>query len=137
MMWVMPQTIEAISHAEAAEVPIIVACNKMDKENAQPDRVLQQLAEHELVPEDWGGNTTVCKVSAHTGEGIDSLLEILALQSEILELKANPDKPGVGVVIESKLDRGRGPVATLLVRKEPSRKAIMSSVDRCMDVFEP
>ena len=105
---VMPQTIEAISHAKAAEVPIIVACNKIDKENAQPDKVLQQLTEHELVPEDWGGDTTVCKVSAHTGEGIDALLEILALQSEILELKANPDKAGTGVVIEAKLDRGRG-----------------------------
>ncbi len=113
---VMPQTIEAISHSKAAEVPIIVACNKMDKENAQPDRVLQQLAEHELVPEDWGGDTTVCKVSAHTGEGIDNLLEMLALQAELLELQANPDKPGNGVIIEAELDRGRGTVSSMLVQ---------------------
>jgi len=114
---VMPQTIEAINHSKAAEVPIIVAVNKIDKENAQPDQVLSQLSEHGLVPEDWGGDTVVVKVSAHTGEGVDQLLELLSIQAELLELQANADKPGKGVVIEAELDKGRGPVATLLVQE--------------------
>jgi len=113
---VKPQTVEALNHARAAGVPIIVAVNKMDKEGADPDMVKRQLAEHELVPEDWGGETIFVPVSAQTGEGLDDLLEMLALQTEILELKANPDRRGRGVVIEARLDRGRGPVATVLVQ---------------------
>lgn len=112
---VMPQTAEAISHAREAEVPIIVAVNKIDKPNARLDMVLNQLAERGLTPEDWGGDTIVCKVSAHTGEGIDQLIEMLALQSDVLELKANYKRPARGVVIESQLDKGRGPVATVLI----------------------
>jgi translation initiation factor IF-2 len=114
---VMPQTIEAINHAKAAEVPIIVAINKMDKEDANPDRVRQQLAEYDLIPEDWGGETIMVPVSAHTREGLDDLLENLALQAEILELKADPNRAAVGTVIESRVDRGRGPVMTVLVQK--------------------
>ena len=113
---VMPQTVEAINHAKEAGVPIIVAVNKIDKSNARPDRVLQELAEYGLQAEEWGGETIVCKVSAHTGEGIDHLLEMLLLQSEILDLNANPNKPARGVVIEAQLDRGRGPVASILVQ---------------------
>lgn len=113
---VMPQTIEAINHAREADVPIIVAVNKIDKSNARPERVLQELAEHGLQAEEWGGDTIVCKVSAHTGEGFDHLLEMLVLQSEILDLSANPNKAARGVVIESQLDRGRGPVASVLVQ---------------------
>jgi len=113
---VMPQTIEAVNHARAAGVPIIVAVNKMDKEGADPDKVKRQLAEIEVVAEDWGGDTMFVPVSAKTGEGLDDLLENLALQTEILELKANPTRRGKGIVIESRLDRGRGPVATVLVR---------------------
>ncbi len=113
---VMPQTEEAIQHAKAAEVPIIVAINKIDLENADPDRVTNELAAKEVVPEDWGGDTQFIKVSAITGEGVDELLEAVVLQSEIMELGAVPEAPGQGVVIESRLDRGRGPVATLLVQ---------------------
>jgi len=113
---VMPQTVEALNHARAANVPIIVAVNKMDKEGADADKVMRQLAEHELVPEEWGGSTICVKCSAHTGEGLDDLLEMLALQTEILELKANPALRGRGLVIESRLDKGRGPVATVLVQ---------------------
>ncbi len=113
---VMPQTIEAINHAKAADVPIIVAINKMDKEGANPDMVMRQLSEHGLIPEEWGGDTIFVKCSAKTGEGLDELLEMLALQTEILELKANPKRRGRGIIIESKLDRGRGPVATVLVK---------------------
>ncbi len=113
---VKPQTVEALNHARAAEVPIIVAINKMDKEGADPEMVKRQLAEHELIPEEWGGDTIVVPVSAKSGEGLDELLEMLALQTEILELRANPDRRGRGVVIESRLDRGRGPVATVLVQ---------------------
>jgi len=113
---VKPQTVEAISHARAAEVPIIVAVNKMDKEGADPDMVKRQMAEHEIVPEDWGGDTMFVNVSAKTGDGLDDLLEMLALQTEVLELKANPDRRGRGVVIESRLDKGRGPAATVLVQ---------------------
>jgi len=113
---VKPQTVEALNHARAAEVPIIVAVNKMDKEGADPEMVKRQLAEHELIPEEWGGDTIVVPVSAKSGEGLSDLLEMLALQTEILELRANPDRRGRGVVIESRLDRGRGPVATVLVQ---------------------
>ena len=111
---VMPQTREAIAHAKAANVPIVVAVNKMDKPDANPERVRRQLAESVLVAEEWGGDTLYVEVSAHTGAGIDKLLETLALQAEVLELKANPNKPASGVVVEAELDRGRGPVATIL-----------------------
>ena len=113
---VMPQTVEALNHARAAGVPIIVAVNKMDKEGADPEKVMRQLSEHELLAEDWGGDTMFVPVSAHTGQGLDELLEMLALQTEILELKANPERRGKGIVVESRLDRGRGPVATVLVQ---------------------
>ena len=119
---VMPQTIEAINHAKAAGVSIVVAINKIDKHNANVDKVISQLAEFGLVPEEWGGDTLMVKVSAHTKEGIDKLLESLNLQSEILELKANPNRAAVGTVIESKLDRGRGPVLTVLVQNGTLRK---------------
>lgn len=114
---VMPQTVEAISHARAADVPIIVALNKVDKPDANADRVKQQLAEHNLVPEEWGGDTVVVPVSALKGEGIDELLEMILLVAELRELKANPDRKARGTVIEAQLDRGRGPVATVLVQK--------------------
>ena len=113
---VQPQTQEAISHAKAAEVPIVVAINKMDKEGAQPDRVKQELTEHGLVPEEWGGETPMVGVSAITGENLDELLEMLALVAELEELSANPDRAAKGTVIEANLDRARGPVATLLVQ---------------------
>jgi len=113
---VMPQTREAIAHAKAANVPIVVAVNKMDKPDANPERVRRQLAELGLVAEEWGGDTLYVEVSAHTGAGIDKLLETLALQAEVLELKANPNKPASGVVVEAELDRGRGPVATILIQ---------------------
>ncbi|UTR10827.1 translation initiation factor IF-2 [Evansella sp. LMS18] len=113
---VMPQTVEAINHAKAAEVPIIVAVNKMDKEGANPDRVMQELTEHGLVAEAWGGDTIFVNVSALNGEGIEELLEMILLVSEVGELKANPDKTARGTVVEAELDRGRGPVATLLVQ---------------------
>jgi translation initiation factor IF-2 len=113
---VMPQTVEAINHAKAAEVPIIVAVNKIDKEGANPERVMQELTEHQLVAEAWGGETIFVNVSALNGTGIDELLEMILLVSEVGELKANPDKPAMGSVVEAELDRGRGPVATLLVQ---------------------
>ena len=112
----MPQTIEAINHAKAANVPIIVAVNKIDKEGANPDRVLQQLTEYELVPEEWGGDTIVCNISAKYGQGIENLLEMVLLTAEVSDLKANPDRQAKGTVIEAKLDKGRGPVATVLVQ---------------------
>ncbi len=112
---VMPQTIEAINHAKAAEVSIIVAINKMDKNHIDPDRVKQQLTEYELVPEEWGGDTIMVPVSAKTGEGLNQLLESVLLVTEIKELKANPAKRATGTIIEAKLDKGRGPVATVLV----------------------
>ncbi|MCQ2443939.1 MAG: translation initiation factor IF-2, partial [Mailhella sp.] len=114
---VMEQTREAINHSRAAGVPILVAVNKIDKETANPDRVLRELSELGLQPEDWGGDTVVGMVSAKTGKGLDDLLELIALQAEILELKANPDKPARGHVVEAKLDKGRGPVATVLVQE--------------------
>ena len=113
---IMPQTIESINHAKAAGIPIIVAINKIDKESANPDRVLQQLTEHGLVPEEWGGETICCKVSAKKNIGIDNLLENLVVLAEVQELKANPNRAGQGTVIEARLDKGRGPVATLLVQ---------------------
>jgi translation initiation factor IF-2 len=113
---VMPQTVEAIQHAKAAEVPIIVAINKMDLEGVDPDRVTNELASKDVIPEEWGGETQFRKVSAMTGEGVDALLEAIVLQSELLELGAIEDAPAQGVVIESRLDRGRGPVATILVQ---------------------
>ena len=113
---IMPQTIESINHAKAANIPIIVAINKIDKENANPDRVLQQLTEYGLVPEEWGGDTICCKISAKKHIGIDNLLEMVTLTAEMAELKANPNRAGQGTVIEARLDKGRGPVATLLVQ---------------------
>lgn len=113
---VMPQTVEAINHAKAAEVPIIVAVNKMDKPTANPDRVMQELTEHGLVPEDWGGDTIFVPISALKGEGIDQLLEMVLLVAEVSELKANPNRKAIGTVIEAQLDKGRGSVATLLVQ---------------------
>ena len=114
---VMPQTVEAINHAKAAGVEIIVAINKIDKEGANVERVKQELAEYELIPEDWGGSTVFVPVSAHTKEGIEQLLEMIVLTSEVLELKANPNRKARGIVIEARLDKGRGPVATVLVQK--------------------
>ena len=119
---VMPQTQEAINHARAANVPIIVAINKVDKPEADPDRVKRELANLELVPEDWGGQTIFVPTSAKKGTGIEQLLEMTALQSEILELKANPNRAAKGVIIESRLDRGRGPVATVLIQNGTLRE---------------
>ncbi len=113
---IMPQTIEAINHAKAAEIPIIVAINKMDKPTANPDRIKQQLTEYGLLPEEWGGDTVICPISAKAGTGIDELLEMVILTAEVQELKANPNRRAKGVVIEARLDKNRGPVATLLVQ---------------------
>ena len=113
---VMPQTVEAVNHAKAAEVPIIVAVNKIDKPGSEPDRVKRELSNHGLVPEDWGGQTIFVHTSAKRGDGIPQLLEMTALQSEILELKANPNRAARGVIVEGRLDRGRGPVATALIQ---------------------
>lgn len=114
---VMPQTVEAINHAKAAGISIIVAVNKIDKPSANIDKVKQELAEYELVAEDWGGDTIFVPVSAHTKEGIDTLLEMILLEAEVCELKANPNRKARGLVIEAQLDKGRGPVATVLVQK--------------------
>ncbi len=114
---VMPQTIEAIQHARAAEVPIVVAVNKIDRPDADPDRVKNELSQHNVIPEDWGGDTMFVNVSAKTGDGIDSLLESILLQAEVLELKAAPEGPASGVVVESSLEKGRGAVATVLVHQ--------------------
>ena len=114
---VMPQTVEAINHAKAANVEIIVAINKIDKPSANVDKVKQELAEYELIPEDWGGSTIFVPVSAHTKEGIKDLLEMVLLTADVLELKANPNRKGRGLVIEAELDKGKGPVATVLVQK--------------------
>ncbi len=113
---VKPQTVEAIQHAKAAEVPMIVAVNKIDKPEAQPDRVMQELSQQEVIPEEWGGDTMFVQVSAKTGEGIDDLLDAILLQAEVLELQAMRDGPARGIVVESSLDKGRGPVATILVQ---------------------
>lgn len=119
---VMEQTREAVSHSRAANVPIMVAVNKIDKPGADPDRVLRELAELGLQPEDWGGETIVAKVSAKTRVGLDDLLELVALQSEIMDLKANPDKPARGHIVEARLDKGRGPVATVLIQEGTLRQ---------------
>jgi translation initiation factor IF-2 len=119
---VMPQTEEAVQHAKAAGVPLVVAVNKIDKPEADPDRVKNELAQRDVIPEDWGGDVQFCNVSAKSGEGIDSLLESILLQAELLELTAVDDAPGQGVVVESRLDRGRGPVATLLVQNGTLKK---------------
>jgi len=113
---IMPQTIESISHAKAADIPIIVAINKMDKPDANPEKIKQQLTEHELVSEDWGGETIIVPISAKTGDGIDTLLEMVALTAEVQELKANPNRSARGTVIEARLDKGRGPIMTGLVQ---------------------
>ena len=113
---IMPQTVEAINHAKAAKIPIIVAINKMDKHGANPDRIKQQLTEYDLIPEEWGGETVICPISAKTGQGIDELLEMVLLTAEVLELKANPNRRAKGTVIEARLDKTRGPIATLLVQ---------------------
>jgi translation initiation factor IF-2 len=114
---VMPQTVEAINHAKAASVPIIVAVNKVDKAEANPDRVKQELVNHGLIPEEWGGQTIFVNTSAKKGTGVEQLLEMTALQAEVMELKANPNRAARGVVVEAKLDRGRGPVATVLIQQ--------------------
>ncbi len=114
---VMPQTVEAIQHAKAADVPLVVAVNKIDKPEADPERVRNELAQHEIIPEDWGGETMFVNVSAKTGQGVDELLEAILLQAEVMELKAVREAPAVGVVIESTLDKGRGPMATVLVQQ--------------------
>ncbi len=113
---IMPQTIEAINHAKAAKIPIVVAINKMDKPGANPDRIKQQLTEYDLLPEEWGGDTIVCPISAKTGMGIDNLLEMVIVTAEVQDLKANPNRPAKGTVIEARLDKARGPIATLLVQ---------------------
>ena len=112
---IMPQTVEAISHIKSAGIPMIVAINKMDKPQADPDRVLQQLAEHNVIPEAWGGDAIICKISALTGEGIDKLLETILLVADMLELKANPNVPALGTILEARLDKGRGAVSSLIV----------------------
>ena len=113
---IMPQTVESINHAKAAEVPIIVAINKMDKPTANPDRIKEQLTQYELIPEEWGGETIICPISAKTGQGLDELLEMVILTAEVQELKANPNRRAKGTVIEARLDKTRGPIATLLVQ---------------------
>ncbi len=119
---IMPQTVESINHAKAANIPIIVAINKMDKPDANPERIKQQLTEYELVSEEWGGETIICPISAKTGMGIDHLLEMVSLTAEVAELKANPSRAAQGTVIEARLDKGRGPVATLLVQNGTLRQ---------------
>ena len=119
---IMPQTVESINHAKAANIPIIVAINKIDVPGANPERIKQQLTEHGLVCEEWGGDTIVCPVSARTGEGIDHLLEMIVLTAEMAELKANPNRPARGTVIEARLDKGRGPVMTVLVQNGTLRQ---------------
>ena len=113
---IMPQTIESINHAKAAQVPIIVAINKMDKPTANPDKIKEQLTKYDLIPEEWGGDTIICPISAKTGQGLDELLEMVNLTAEMQELKANPNRRGKGTVIEARLDKTRGPIATLLVQ---------------------
>ena len=113
---IMPQTVESINHAKAANVPIIVAINKMDKPTANPDKIKEQLTKYDLIPEEWGGDTVICPISAKTGQGLDNLLEMVILSAEVLELKANPNRRAKGTVIEARLDKSRGPIATLLVQ---------------------
>ena len=113
---IMPQTVEAINHAKAANIPIIVAVNKMDKHGANAENIKQELTKYDLIPEEWGGDTIVCPISAKTGMGIDQLLEMVILTAEMQELKANPNRAAKGTVIEARLDKNRGPIATLLVQ---------------------
>ncbi len=113
---IMPQTVEAINHIKSANIPMIVAINKMDKLQADPDRVMQQLAEHNVLPEAWGGDAIICKISAHTGEGIDNLLDTILLVADVQELKANPNIPAMGSIMEARLDKGKGSIASLIVR---------------------
>jgi translation initiation factor IF-2 len=127
---VMPQTVEAINHAKAAQVPIIVAINKIDKPSAQPDQVKQALTAHGLIAEEWGGDTIFVEVSAKTGQGIDKLLEMVHLQSEVLELRANPARPAEGIVLEARLDQGRGPVASVLVQRGTLRNGDIVVIGR-------
>ena len=119
---IMPQTVESINHAKAADIPIVVAINKMDKPTANPDRIMQQLTEYDLVPEEWGGDTIICPISAKTGDGIDNLLEMVTLTAEMRELKANPNRSAKGTVIEARLDKGRGPIMTVLVQNGTLRQ---------------
>ena len=119
---IMPQTIESINHAKAADVPIIVAINKMDKPTANPDKIKEQLTKYDLIPEEWGGDTVICPISAKTGMGLDNLLEMVILTAEMQELKANPNRRGKGTVIEARLDKTRGPIATLLVQNGTLRQ---------------
>jgi translation initiation factor IF-2 len=128
---VMPQTVEAVQHARAAGAPLVVAINKIDRPNADPDRVKQELANHDVITEEWGGDTQFVNVSAKTGEGIDDLIEAILLQAEMMELKASPEGPARGIVIESRLDKGRGPVATILVQSGTLRKGdiLLSGVE--------
>lgn len=128
---VMPQTLEAIDHAKAAGVPIIVAINKMDKPGANPDKIKNAMAEQELMPEEWGGDTIFCECSAKTGEGVQSILETILVVSEVRDLKANPKKSATGTVIEAKLDKGRGPVTTLLVQNGTLRQSDSIVVGSC------
>jgi translation initiation factor IF-2 len=133
---VMPQTLEAIEHAKAGSVPLVVAVNKIDKPDADPERVMNELAQRGVMPEAWGGDTQFVQVSALTGKGIDELLEAIGLQAEVMELKAPDEGPARGVVIESRLDKGRGPVATVLVQSGcVSSTATSCSVDRNMAAF--
>ncbi len=134
---VMPQTLEAIDHARAAKVPIIVAINKIDKPDAQPERIKQQLSDRGLLPEDWGGDTVMVPVSARTQQNLDLLLEMILLVADMQDLKANPSRPAMGTVIEAQLDRGRGPVATVLVRNGTLASAISSSAARSSARFAP
>ena len=129
---IMPQTIESINHAKAANIPIVVAVNKMDMPGANPERVKQQLTEYDLVSEEWGGDTIVCPISAKTGEGIDNLLENLVVLAEIQELKANPNRAAKGAVIEARLDRGRGPIMTVLVQNGTLHQGCLLYTSRCV-----
>mgnify|MGYP000362628977 CR=1 FL=1 len=128
---VMPQTEEAVQHARAAGVPLIVAINKMDKEAADPDRVINELSQRDVIPESWGGDTQFVQVSAHTGQGIDELLDAVLLQAEVLELKAHHEGPGKGTVVESSLDKGRGAVATVLVQSGRLKKGDVVLLHGC------
>jgi translation initiation factor IF-2 len=119
---VMPQTVEAINHARAAGVPIVVAINKVDRPEANVDMVRQQLSEYGLIPEEWSGDTITVPLSARTGEGIERLLEMILLQADVMELKANPNRAARGTVVESQLDRGRGPIATVLIQEGTLRQ---------------
>ena len=134
---VMPQTIEAVQHAKAAEVPLIVAVNKIDKEAAEPDRVKNELSQHDVIPEEWGGDVQFIHISAKTGEGIDDLLEAILMQAELLELTAVHEGMASGVVIESRLDKGRGPIASILVQSGTLKQGDVVHVVLNMAACEP